>query len=250
MTRVLLAGESWSTTSVHTKGFDSFITSVYEEGGGHFIAALEAAGVEVEFQPNHVAAERFPSTQAELDAYDVIVLSDIGANTLLLPGSVFQRGQRQPNRLKELAQWVRGGGSLLMVGGYLSFQGVEAKANYRGTALADVLPVIMEVGDDREETPEGAVPSVAGSHAITAGLETDWPHILGFQRFQAKADAEALVTVDGHPLLVVGTAGAGRVAAFASDMGPHWLPAEFLAWSGFAPMWQQLIEWLATGKDA
>ncbi|OUE31839.1 hypothetical protein BFL35_02995 [Clavibacter michiganensis] len=28
--RILLAGESWSTTSVHTKGFDTFHTSAYE----------------------------------------------------------------------------------------------------------------------------------------------------------------------------------------------------------------------------
>ena len=42
-----------------------------------------------------------------------------------------------------LADWVRAGGRLLMVGGYLSFTGIEAKANYRNTPLADVLPVYL-----------------------------------------------------------------------------------------------------------
>lgn len=245
MSRILLAGESWSTTSIHTKGFDSFVTSVYEEGASHYIGALERAGHEVVFQPNHVAADHFPTTLEELDAFDVVVLSDIGANTLLLPGKVFVRSQRIPNRLQLLADWVARGGSLLMVGGYLSFQGIEAKANYRNTALADVLPVTMEVGDDRHETPEGPLPQLAKSHTITDGLPETWPPILGYHRFEAKPDADVLATVDGYPLLAVGGHGEGRVAAFGTDMGPHWLPQEFISWSFFDAMWQQLTGWLA-----
>jgi hypothetical protein len=45
--RVLLAGESWVTHSVHVKGVDSFDTSTYTEGGGRLIEALEAAGLDV-----------------------------------------------------------------------------------------------------------------------------------------------------------------------------------------------------------
>lgn len=250
MSRVLLAGESWSTTSIHTKGFDSFVTSVYEEGAQHFIEAMEQAGNEVVFQPNHVASDRFPTSTTELDAFDVVVLSDIGANTLLLPGSVFQRGQRMPNRLQVLADWVRQGGSLLMVGGYLSFQGIEAKANYRATALAEILPVEMEIGDDREEAPQGAVPRVVADHAATRGLDAEWPYLLGYHRLVAKPTAQTLATVDGRPLLVVDEVGDGRVAAFASDMGPHWLPQEFLAWNGYATLWRQLVGWLARGDEA
>lgn len=245
MKKVLLAGESWSTTSVHTKGFDSFFTSAYEEGAWPFIHALEAGGFEVDFQPNHVASEKFPTTLEELDRYDVIVLSDIGANTLLLPASVFTRGQSMPDRLALLAEWVRKGGSLLMVGGYLSFQGIEAKANYRGTALAAVLPVLMEVGDDREETPQGVAPRVIPGHPAAADLPSELPAILGYQRFTPRPGSETVMTVDGRPLLVVGTAGAGKVAAFATDMGPHWLPPEFLAWEGFDQLWQSMVGWLA-----
>lgn len=245
MAKILLAGESWSVTAIHTKGFDTFTTSAYGEGAADFIRAVEQAGHTVVFQPNHVAAEKFPHTLEELSEYDVVVLSDIGANTLLLPDRVFSRGERVPNRLEVLAEWTRQGGSLLMVGGYLTFQGIEAKANYRNTPLASVLPVRMEIGDDREETPQGSYPTVAAQHTITAGLPAEWPAILGYQRLIPKEDAEVLVHVGIHPLLVVGAAGEGRAAAFASDMGPHWLPPEFLAWDGFAPMWQQLVSWLA-----
>ncbi len=44
-----------------------------------------------------------------------------------------------------------------MIGGYLSFMGIEAKANYKNTVLAEVLPVIMLDGDDRVEKPEVSV---------------------------------------------------------------------------------------------
>jgi uncharacterized membrane protein len=249
MSRVLLAGESWSTTSIHTKGFDSFITSVYEEGAADYIAALTAAGHDVTFQPNHVAAEKFPYTVDELNEYDVVVLSDIGANTLLVPQKVFVGGQTVPNRLRALGEWVDAGGALLMVGGYLSFQGIEAKANYRATTLADVLPVLMEIGDDRQETPEGSLTEVTvADHPITRNMPEPWPHILGYHRLVPKEGAQVLATVGEHPLIVVGNYGRGRVAAFATDMGPHWLPRDFVEWPGYARLWQQLTAWLADGE--
>lgn len=247
MSRVLLAGESWTTTSTHTKGFDSFVTSTYAEGAGPFLKALRSAGHEVTYLPNHVAADHFPSTEAELDSFDLVVLSDIGANTLLLSAATFLAGTRTPNRLDALASWVRAGGSLLMVGGYLSFQGIEAKANYVNTAIADVLPVEMESGDDREETPHGVAPVVTNpEHPVTRGLPHVWPQILGFQRVRARAGADVLVEVDGQPLAVTGRAGKGRVMAFTSDMGPHWLPDDFVTWSGYDPFWQQSVRWLCS----
>lgn len=245
MAKILLAGESWATTTIHTKGFDTFTTSSYGEGAADFIAAAEAGGHSVDFMPNHVASVKFPVDAEALSQYDVVVLSDIGANTLLLPDGVFMHGERMPNRLQVLADWTRSGGALLMVGGYLTFQGIEGKANYRNTPLADVLPVEMEVGDDREETPQGVYPTVTGDHPVTRSIDGDWPAILGHHRLTARPHTQVLAEAGPHPLIVVGEAGAGRVAAFASDMGPHWLPPEFLAWDGFATLWQGLIGWLA-----
>jgi uncharacterized membrane protein len=46
--RVLIAGESWVTHSIHTKGFDSFTTTEYNEGVAWLKAAL----------PSRVAAGR------------------------------------------------------------------------------------------------------------------------------------------------------------------------------------------------
>jgi uncharacterized membrane protein len=251
MAAVLIAGESWSTVSVHTKGFDSFSTAAYGEGVAWFRAALEDHGHDVTFMPNHMAGEHFPSLQQELAEFDIVVLSDIGANTLLLHPDTFGQAQSRPNRLVTLRDWVSGGGALAMVGGYLSFQGIEGKANYRATPIADVLPVQMEAGDDRQEAPERAnveVTSVA--HEITADLPRSWPELLGFQRLVAKPDATTLATINGWPLLVVGAYGQGRSLAFASDMGPHWAPLAFTEWPGYATLWDRCMSWLAgEGSD-
>lgn len=246
MARVLVVGESWSLTTIHTKGFDSMVTSSYEEAAGDLIAALEAAGHVVQYQPSHVAAQHFPASVGEFQQFDVVLLSDIGSNTLLIPPMTFLRSEVAPNRLAVLRDWVATGGGLAMAGGYLSFQGIEGKANYRATALADVLPVEMEVGDDRQETPQGGVVArTAVEHPITVGMAQRWPALLGFQRLVVKDGAEVLATIDGSPLLVVGAYGKGRALAFASDIAPHWAPPEFVKWEGFGQLWGRAIEWLS-----
>jgi uncharacterized membrane protein len=245
MPRILLAGESWMTTAVHTKGFDAFTTVDYHEGADALLAALRDTGHAVTFMPNHLAARDFPGDRRELDRWDVVLLSDIGANTLLVPPETFAEGKRAPNRLRVLAEWTQAGGGLGMIGGYLSFQGIEAKANYRNTPLADILPVEMEPGDDREETPEGVAPKVVAHNPVTDGVDPEWPHLLGYQRAEARPSGETLVTVGGRPLLVLGTSGRGRTAAYMSDIGPHWSPEKFTSWPGFGTVWDRVVRWLA-----
>ena len=60
--KVLLAGESWSATMMEVKGFNSFYSSKYETGLGYIDKAIEEAGYEFHFMPNHIAAESFPFT--------------------------------------------------------------------------------------------------------------------------------------------------------------------------------------------
>ncbi len=244
MARILVAGESSTTTTISANGFDTIVTSSYAEEGTAFLDALRSAGHRVDYQPNHVATERFPETHEGLADYELVVLSDIGANTLLMPGQV-RGGIPQANRLSVLAEWVRRGGALLMVGGYLSFTGYQAKANYRNTPLAAVLPVELEVGDDREETPEGAhVTLTPDGRTALPGVDPDWPPILGFQRLRAKPGSRVLATVGDHPVVVIGDVGEGRGAAVATDLGPHWLSQEFMSWNGYPVLWNQLVHQL------
>lgn len=152
MARVVLIGESWFIHSIHQKGFDSFTTSEYAEGGSEFCAALEAAGHSVERVPAHRIAERVPASADGLAEFDVVVISDVGANSFLLTPGVFGRSIPEPNRLDAIVEWTCGGGGLLMVGGYMSFGGIDGRARYGRSPLAAVLPVVVEDGD----APSGA----------------------------------------------------------------------------------------------
>ncbi len=104
--RVLIAGESWTVHSIHQKGFDSFTTTEYAEGVGWLRAALESGGWQVDYQPSHVAATQFPSTAKALAAYDCVMLSDIGSNTLLLNPDTFFRFHTKENRLDAIRDYV------------------------------------------------------------------------------------------------------------------------------------------------
>lgn len=245
---VLIAGESWETLSFHQKGFDVFTTTFYQEGVGPLRDALQGNGHTVTYMPSHVAATAFPTTAEALDAFDVVMLSDIGANTLLLHPQTFEKSKRMPNRLTLLHDYVQRGGGLVMVGGYLTFQGIDGKARYAGTAVERALPVTLRQGDDRMEVPEGVQPVVQmPEHPIVQGLDAQWPHILGYNQSSAKDDASVLATAGDDPLLAVWGYGEGRAVAFASDCGPHWAPPEFLEWPGYAALWSRMITWAGGG---
>ena len=244
--KVLLAGESWTSSTTHYKGFDYFMSTYYEEGADHLIGALEAGGITVEHMPGHRAATSFPFHADELRAYDVVVLSDIGANTLLLSPDTFLRGKRTPNRLAAIRDYVHEGGGLLMAGGYMSFQGIYGAARFGRTPVEDALPVSILNADDRVEVPEGAIPNVeAADHPVLEGIEGDWPYLLGFNEVQPKQGSATVLTAGAHALLSLGEFGDGRSAAWTSDIGPHWCPTDFVTWSGYQRLFQNLIRWLA-----
>ena len=246
MSTVLVIGESWFVHSIHQKGFDAFTSSEYEEGGGIFMEALRSRGHDVTYVPSHMFAGQPLDTSAAWDAYDVVIISDVGANTFQLAPVTFNSSVPTPDRIELIRARVERGGALLMVGGFLTFTGIDAKARWGTTSLAHVLPVIMLDRDDRVEMPAGSNPEViAPAHGVVAGLDSRWPALLGLNEVRAKDDAEVLATCGGYPLLVVGTYGQGRSAAFTSDIAPHWAPPTFLAWEGYAELFDQLVTWLA-----
>lgn len=248
MSRILVAGESWSTFGIHVKGASAYTTAGYEEGADALIAALEAAGNEVTYLTNHRAVEEFPYEVAHLlNRYDVVILSDLPSDSLLLPRAVFVGGERRPNRLAMLCEYVRRGGGLLMIGGYMSFAGFDGRARYGATPLREVLPVIVADHDDRMEVPEGVVARLGDPHPVTEGLPSHWPYLLGYNRVTPGLDAHVALWAREDPLLVVREVGEGRTAAFTSDCAPHWAPAAFLAWEGYVPLWRGLVRWLSTG---
>jgi uncharacterized membrane protein len=252
---VLLAGESWATSAVHTKGFDQFSSVTFHLGAEPLVKALADSEFALRYMPSHEAATAFPMKLEDLQRYDVVILSDIGANTLLLHPDVWLSGKTVPNRLKLLREYVEKGGALFMIGGYLSFQGINGSARYGKTAVEEVLPVTCLPVDDRIEIPEGFAPDlVQPDHPILAGLGTSWPILLGLNEVVVKNQpgvevlARAPADQGGHPLLVTGTYGQGRTLVWTSDIGPHWLPETFVQWEGYARLWKQALTWLTDGS--
>jgi uncharacterized membrane protein len=243
---VLLAGESWTIQTTHIKGIDSFTQWGYGTGEKWIKQALELSGVNVRHMPNHEAIEHFPPSVQALSEYDCLILSDIGTNTLLLHPATTSRSMQTPNRLEVIEQYIRAGGALIMIGGYMSFQGIEAKARYAGTPVEQALPVSIMMTDDRVEIPQGFSPSVVQpDHPVLAGLPNDqWPYLLFYNKVAAKIGAHVLLEYCGDPILAVWDYGEGRTAAFTPDAAPHGASPQFLEWQYFPRIWQQLLGWL------
>lgn len=248
--KTLLVGESWVSAATHYKGFDQFGSVTFHLGAEPLVAALKNTAFDLDYMPAHEAVEKLPFTLEGLNAYRAIILSDIGANSLLLHPDVWLHGKPIPNRLKLLREWTRQGGALLMVGGYFSFQGIDGKARWRRTPVEEALPVTCLPYDDRLEIPEGFRASItAPEHPILAGLEEPWPLLLGANEVvvRERPDVEVVARLPdeegGHPLLVTGEYGAGRTVVWTSDIGPHWLPTDFVNWPGYARLWTNVLHW-------
>ena len=253
MTRLLLVGESWVSSASHFKGFDQFGSVTFHTGADRFVEGMSKAGIEVTYMKAHEAAEDFPYQQEEQSSYDALMLSDIGAKTLLQPPDVWLRGQRVPTRLKVIESWVKDGGGLIMIGGYMTFQGIDGRGRWHRTPVERALPVECLQHDARVEIPEGATPEVCeAGHAMLAGVPPNWPYLLGANELTPKPNADVILRLPaeqgGFPLLVSGTYGKGRTVAWASDMSEHWLPKPFLDWSGYDMLFGNMVRWAAQSE--
>ena len=247
MYRILFIGESWMVHTQETKGFDVFTFDRYEEATEYIKSALTVGGFsEFTHIPCHRVAYDFPGTIEELQKYDAVMVSDCGANTFNLPMTTFLDLKKSPNKLHIIRDYVARGGAFVMIGGYLTFQGIQAKGAYRGTAIEEILPVTLLPGDDRRENCQGVRPVVtAKDHSLAARLaDGQWPELLGYNKLEPKPGSRVIAEVDGDPLIVVGEYGLGRVCAYATDCAPHWSPLEFCHWSGYPILWQNIVNWL------
>jgi uncharacterized membrane protein len=255
--RILYVGDSWMTAGT----LGAFSSLTYDLRGAsvenqaqkiidHWRADPRFA---VDYMTGWDALARFPETPEAIAPYDVIFLSDVESDALILyPMERSMRAPMGPNRLKLVREFVRQGGALAMIGGYATFTGRHNAGNYGGTPIEEALPVnCLERNDDRIETPEGALAQIVDAeHAIMRGL--DWsrePIFNGYNRVNLKPNARLLARIGEaeDPLVVVGEFGKGRSLAFTSDIAPHW-GAGFQDWHHFGRFMTQMVLWLA-GHD-
>ncbi|HHX67719.1 MAG: glutamine amidotransferase [Miniphocaeibacter sp.] len=245
MKKILIAGESWVTYTIHQKGFDSFTTTTYEEGVMWLKDAFENNGHEVNYIPNHRVQYDFPNNLEEISKYDVVILSDIGSNTLLLKDNVFISGNKDVDNCQLIKDYVLNGGSFIMMGGYMAFSGINGTSRYEMTPIADILPVKCLGKDDRAEHPAGVYPQILKEeHEVFKGMEKEWPHFLGYNKTIAIEDSEILATIGDDPFIVVKSFGKGKSAVFTSDCAPHWGPMEFVEWKSYPILFNNLVDYI------
>jgi len=233
-----------------------------QEAAGYLAGVMSHYGISYDYHPSDAAFQGLWLT----DEIGLVILSDY-------PAVNFAKDQ-----LQRLAAAVNNGLSLLMIGGWESFVGLEGGS--QETLVAEILPVTMQTADDRMNLYGPCLVKQCQPHPIVQDLpfEQEIPAIGGFNCFTAKANTDVVLTsvqfkatyqderirfeqgVES-PLLVLGSYGAGKTAAFATDVAPHWVgslvdwgdqrvsacapganPIEVGSW--YAAFWKNLIGWL------
>jgi uncharacterized membrane protein len=195
----------------------------------------------------------FPKTREELFAYRSLVIGSLEAAALT------------GDQMRMIAEFVdRRGGGLLMLGGPRAF----AEGGYAGTAVADVLPVVL---DRNKVQPKGTVmrlnvkPTRAGlatavtqlgaNEAASAERWNTLPVVTAVNRIDAvKPGATVLLTGTDEsraerPMLVFQRYGRGKTFAFLPQDSWMWqmhssIPVEDLTHENY---WRQLLRWLVDG---
>jgi uncharacterized membrane protein len=195
----------------------------------------------------------FPKTREELFSYRALIIGSLEAAALT------------GDQLRMIAEFVdRRGGGLLMLGGPRSF----AEGGYVGTAVADVLPVVLERGNvqakgtvsrmNAKPTRAGLATAVTQLAATEAASTEKWnslPAITTVNRVTAvKPGATVLLTGTDEsrgerPLLVYQRYGRGKSFAFLPQDSWMWqmhadIAVDDLTHENF---WRQLLRWLVDG---
>ena len=206
-----------------------------------------------------------------------VTLSDAVSSRSLFIVSDYPAANMGQAEQSAIARQVETGAGLIMIGGWESFHGLGG--NWDQTELARLLPVSMSTVDDRQNCGHPVVIRQCRRHPLVDGLPwSEAPTLIGgLNRTVAKPDTETLLEavhckicwqagrldITSHqvdPLLVVGEAGSGRVAAFMSDVAPHWV-GPLIDWgpdrvracapgadevevgSWYAQFFRQLLQW-------
>lgn len=228
-----------------------------------FIEGLEQGGeIRVQQLPSWEVYSSFPRRLEDLRQYQVVVIEEVEADIFYFYPEFYAPEVWTsseiivlPNRLELLRQFVADGGGLLMIGGWLSFQGRFGHGVWHGTPVEEALPVVFQATDDRVETPQGAIVEVTdAAHSVMRDIPWETcPPLLGYNRATSRPEARVLATVrpspsaPADPLIAVREYGRGRTMVFASDTTPHW-GVNFMKWPGYHRLWRQAVRWLA-GQD-
>ncbi len=185
----------------------------------YLLGVLRANAIHV----RHLSPAHQLSTAVLRQGYDAVILSD------------FSRKKISAAAEDKLVRQVEGGTGLLMIGGWGSFSGPFG--GWHGSRVEKLLPVTCLSRDDRTNLPGGAHVLVKTPHPMFGALSFDNPPvILGLndvrpsKKSQVVLVARKIVSVGPrlildpfeHPLFVIDPDPKRRIAAFTTDVAPHW----------------------------
>lgn len=110
--------------------------------------------------------------------------------------------------LKDMADFVRNGGRLVIFGGFFTLE----KGEYQETPLAEVLPV--ELGSPHTTGKLKKPTAIKSAHPDYNWLNAEKFNVRFYHDLKVKKNAEVKLTVDKKPILVEWQCGKGSVAVF------------------------------------
>jgi hypothetical protein len=131
--KVLYVGDSEVVVNWYLVGADVIEQSYFNDNGRWFRDAMATEPtVVVHHLTPHAVPTQFPTCLSDLRTYDVVIFSDVGYNSIifypgLAPPYVYPLGA---DRVGMVREFVEQGGGFLMVGGYLSFAGLNGIARW------------------------------------------------------------------------------------------------------------------------
>jgi len=247
MIRILYSGDYALISTTFLKGMNSFSYGEAFDERNYLLEPLKSdSELKIDYLPTPYVSRDFPSSYEEISKYDVILISDVGTDTILMYPDRFKIPMG-PNRLKLLEEFVRKGGGFAAVGGWMAFGGQMGQAKYHGTVLEDIINISVSPYDDRVEVPEGLTFNpIKLDHPLINDMEWESSPLLflGYNRFKANNKDDILAEWNGDPMMVANQYYKGRALAFASDLAPHWGQG-FINWKNYAKFWSKCFRWLA-----
>lgn len=178
--------------------------------------------------------EGFPIGYSELFNYDVLIIQ-AGMHALGAAGQ------------EMVKDFVKSGGGLLVLGGYYSY----GKSRIRGERIESVLPVELISPWDLRKSKDRTIEKIK-TPGFIAGLPWgDKPEVIWYQQVRPRPGSQTILEIDGHPLLVSGRFGKGKVICFTGTIlgSKRDITGKvFWKWKGYDDFMVKLITYLSGGK--
>ncbi|MDD5938272.1 MAG: glutamine amidotransferase [Clostridiales bacterium] len=249
--KVLYCGDTQVNMTTHAKGIDTWTFTYYSDSAKWLRDVIaEQTDMVCTHIPNERVIAEMPDTVEKLKEYDVVILSDCGYNNVVLqPGNTPPfRIPMGPDRVQAIYDYVQQGGGLIMVGGWLSYSGMQGKGMYGGTKIEELLPVkcMPRGADDRMEVTAGYMMQIEDpEHPIVKGIDWSIPYcLLGYNKTFLREDAHLIASYNGDVQMATRQVGKGRSFSYCSDVTPHWA-GNFFDHPQYKELWMRIIRWTA-----